>query len=611
MFSITLSILEAAVGFGFLIFVHELGHFLACKWTGVRVEIFSLGFGPALKRKWGDTEYRLSIVPLGGYIKMAGEEPKGDKPPEPYEFYSKTVGQRTIILAAGVVMNLVCGFVAFMLAYQVGKPVVPAVIGDVEPGSPAWKAGLRRGDRIEAIHGVSAPIDFEDLRTTVTLAGRGEGIRLTVNRDGQIFHEIIYPEYRKEIGLPTAGIYQPTTMVVAKVQDVRRAMDDGDVDVQKVFAAGLRPGDVITAVQTSNRSEPVATATPQEFLNAIDDCEGKPIRIFYVRAGKGPPRSVTVSPDLVGAPRWLGIRFGSNRVNAVRSGSWAEKAGIEVGDAIVSVDEKQVRARSAVLKVLDAQGAARVAIVVRRQSADLRLTADVSPPADAAIAFEPDLAVDSTWPGFAAARAGLQPGDEILSASGIPVEDAAALGKVLVASKGQPIRLAWCREGVETAADVRPQKQWTIGLPLELAQTVLRAGLVDSCFLGARKATQWAVWVYGTLRSLVSGQVSARHLSGPISIGYIAYAAAREGAGTLLYILGVLSVNLGVVNLLPIPVLDGGHIAFAALEKLRGRPISENVRSAATYVGLSVIIALLFLAFWNDIYGFLLHGVLG
>ncbi|MGO8702827.1 MAG: site-2 protease family protein, partial [Candidatus Brocadiia bacterium] len=85
-------IVEAAIGFGILIFVHELGHFLAAKWIGVRVDAFSLGFGPSLKKKWGETEYRLGICPIGGYVKMAGEEPSPDKPPQPGEFYSKSVG---------------------------------------------------------------------------------------------------------------------------------------------------------------------------------------------------------------------------------------------------------------------------------------------------------------------------------------------------------------------------------------------------------------------------------------------------------------------------------------------------------------------------------------
>ena len=141
-------IVEAAIGFGVLIFVHELGHFLAAKWIGVRVDAFSLGFGPSLKKKWGETEYRLGICPLGGYVKMAGEEPTPDKPPQPGEFYSKSVGQRAVVFGAGVFMNLVFGFIAFMLAYQFGVPVLPATVGR----RPARLARLERGPQARRPH---------------------------------------------------------------------------------------------------------------------------------------------------------------------------------------------------------------------------------------------------------------------------------------------------------------------------------------------------------------------------------------------------------------------------------------------------------------------------
>ena len=152
---------------------------------------------------------------------------------------------------------------------------------------------------------------------------------------------------------------------------------------------------------------------------------------------------------------------------------------------------------------------------------------------------------------------------------------------------------------------ITPQKLWVIAIPWQPAQVTMRAGLLRSVTLGSRKAAQWVVRIYSTLRSLIGGGVSAQHLSGPISIARLTYAAAERGAGMFLYVLGVLSVNLGVVNLLPIPVLDGGHLLFAAIEKLRGRPVSERIRAVASYVGLSLLIGIMLLAFWNDIWGFI------
>ena len=146
-----------------------------------------------------------------------------------------------------------------------------------------------------------------------------------------------------------------------------------------------------------------------------------------------------------------------------------------------------------------------------------------------------------------------------------------------------------------------PHQHWVIGLPLEPTREIIKAHLMQSFRLGARKAFQWALRVYGSLRSLVFGNVSIGKLNGFVAIGYMTYAAARTGLSELLYILGVLNINLGVMNLLPVPVLDGGHLMFAVIEKARGKPVNEKIRSIAGYSGLALIIGLLLVAFWNDI----------
>ena len=602
-FATAKGIVEAAVGFGILIFVHELGHFLACKWIGVRVDVFSLGFGPSLKKKWGETEYRLGICPIGGYVKMAGEEPTPDKPPEPGEFYSKSVGQRSVVFVAGVFMNLVFGFIAFMIAYQIGVPVQPAVVGGVQPGSPAWNVGLKRGDVIEAIRGVSPPIDFEDLSATVTLTSRGEGVRLSVNRDGRRFDVVVYPEYNKSRGLPSAGIMAPDTLVLAEVPKARKSKDDEDADPDRLFQAGLKPGDTITAVQVAGAPEPARVATPEEFEMAVGDCAGKPVRVFYRRGAEPAEQSLSVEPEQVGHPRWLGIVFSSNHVTAVCPGSGAEKAGVKPGDALVSIAGQPTRSFGEVTRSLE-KADKPVPVVVRRGNADvdLQLPPMSKETLEASIAFDPDMVVDRTQPGYPAARLDLQPGDQVVSANGIEVKDVEELAKVLLDSKGQPVTLAWRREGTELKSGVTPQQRWLIGLPLQPLQETIKRGPAQSFRLGARKAFQWTVRVYASLRSLIVGDVSLGNLNSFLAIGYMTYAAARTGMGYFLYILGVLNINLGVMNLLPVPVLDGGHLMFAVIEKIRGKAVSEQVRSLAGYVGLAMIIGLLLLAFWNDIH---------
>ncbi len=598
-------IVEAAVGFGILIFVHELGHFLACKWIGVRVDVFSLGFGPSLKKKWGETEYRLGICPIGGYVKMAGEEPTADKPPAPGDFYSKSVGKRAVVFVAGVVMNLLFGFLAFMLAYQIGVPVQPAIVGGVEAGSPAWNVGLQRGDVIERIHGVSLPIDFEDLSATITLTSPGQGVGLTVSRDGRQFDVVVHPEYDKARGLPTAGIMAPETLTLAEVPKAKHSKDEENADLDRVFQAGLKPGDTITAVQVASATAPARVATPEEFDAALGDCAGKPVRLFYRRGTEFTEESVLVQPEPVGRP-WLGIAFTpANHVAAVRPGSEAEKAGLKAGDILCSIAGRPTRSRGEIMRSLE-KADKPVPAIVRRNNADVPLEL---PPMSkeafaASIAFDPDIVVDGTEPGYPASNLDLQPGDRIISANGVEIKGPDGLSKLLLDSKGQgqTITLAWRRDGTELKAGVVPQRHWVIGLPLEPLRKTVQAPFLQSFRLGARKAFQWIVRVYASLRSLIFGNVSLGNLNSFVAIGYMTYAAARTGFSYFLYILGVLNINLGVMNLLPVPVLDGGHLMFAVIEKVRGKPVSERIRGIAGYVGLAMIIALLTVAFWNDIH---------
>src|SRR5918993_211748 len=174
---------------GVLVFVHELGHFLAARRLGVRVLVFSLGFGPKiLKTKRGDTEYAISIIPLGGYVKMAGENPEDARSGSPDEFLSRTKWERFQILIMGPAMNIILAVVvmAIVLAQGAEIPIYqdqPPVVGAVAPGSPAERGGIQRGDRILTVAGEQVDT-WDDL--FIAIGTRPDrDVTLTIVRDGQ------------------------------------------------------------------------------------------------------------------------------------------------------------------------------------------------------------------------------------------------------------------------------------------------------------------------------------------------------------------------------------------------------------------------------------------
>ncbi len=160
------SIAEVALGLGFVIFLHELGHFVLAKWNGVKVEKFSIGFGPTLLGfTRGETEYVLAVLPFGGFVKMLGEGPEeeANKSSDPRAYPNKSVGARMAIISAGVIMNVFLGLACFVYVYKKGIDEMPTTIGAVVAGMPAYEAGFLPGDEIVAIDG-RRDLSFNNLK---------------------------------------------------------------------------------------------------------------------------------------------------------------------------------------------------------------------------------------------------------------------------------------------------------------------------------------------------------------------------------------------------------------------------------------------------------------
>ncbi|HXH26134.1 MAG TPA: RIP metalloprotease RseP [Vicinamibacterales bacterium] len=277
---------------GVLIFVHELGHFAVARRLGVRVLTFSLGFGPKILRwRRGDTEYCVSAIPLGGYVKMAGENPEDPRSGKPDEFLSKSKWQRFQILIAGPAMNIILAVVVLAIVLAQGAEV-PAyrdeapVVGAVVPGSPAERVGLRRGDRIMAVAGREVPT-WEDLLIAVGTRPDRD-VPITVLREGRTLELTVRPtpEGRYEIG--NIGVLPDINPIVASV-----------IPGDPADRAGLKAGDVVLAVNGERM------VTRSQLVEVISGSGGKPLE-FTVRRN-GETLRLTGTPEQRGDRAMMGF----------------------------------------------------------------------------------------------------------------------------------------------------------------------------------------------------------------------------------------------------------------------------------------------------------------
>ncbi len=277
---------------GVLIFVHELGHFWMARRLGVRVLTFSLGFGPKiLKFRRGDTEYAISAIPLGGYVKMAGENPDDPRSGSPDEFLSKTKWERFQILIMGPVMNIALAVVVMALVLMQGAEVPayqdqPPVVGVVMPGSPAEKVGIRRGDRIVTIAGDGIDT-WEDLFVAIgTRADRD--VSLTLLRDGKPVSVTVRPNAQTRFEVGDIGVLPDVNPLV-----------DSVVKGDPADRAGVKPGDVITAVNGER------VVFRSQLMEAISRNAGHEIDLRILRESR--ELHIAVTPEKRGDRGMIGV----------------------------------------------------------------------------------------------------------------------------------------------------------------------------------------------------------------------------------------------------------------------------------------------------------------
>jgi regulator of sigma E protease len=293
------TLLAFAFVLGVLVFVHELGHFMMARWHGVRVLTFSLGFGPKLlKVKRGDTEYAISAVPLGGYVKMAGENPEDQRTGSSDEFLSKTKWQRFQILIMGPLMNLGLAVVLMAIVLMQGAQVPsyqdkPVVIGKVEAGSAGERAGLQPGDLVLAVGDESVPTWDKFLLTIGTKAERD--VQLRVLRDGREQRILVRPASQGRFEVGDLGV----------LPDVYPSVD-GIIAGSPAEQVGLQRGDVILAINNERM------VFSQDVAQAISKNPDVPVQIRIRRGGT--EQDVTVTPRKEGDLVRIGINIANETV---------------------------------------------------------------------------------------------------------------------------------------------------------------------------------------------------------------------------------------------------------------------------------------------------------
>lgn len=425
------TLLSFAFVLGVLVFVHELGHFLAAKRIGIKVLKFQLGFNPTVfSIRRGDTEYSIGALPLGGYVKMAGENPDEPHGGGPEEFMSRSKWERFQVLIMGPVMNLglaviLTGVVLYQGAERLAFETRPVVVGAVPANSVAAGAGIRPGDRITAVAG-RAVATWEDFYISVG-AKLGRQIELTLVRDGN--------------------------------------------------------------TETVN----VTPATPEGSRFDFGD--------------------IGVLPDV------------HPHIRSVNPGDPADRAGFKADDVVVSVNGETITF-----------------------SSDLKTAISKRP-------------------------------EELIT--------------VAILRGGAPMTLQ--------ATPKRSGGGGLLGVAIGDDTVSIRPGLAGAARLAVEKNVQYAGLIFQTLWGLVTRETSPKQLMGPVAIAQLSGESAQLGWIALLSLMAQISLNLGLLNLLPIPVLDGGHIFIMAMEGVARRDFSTRLKEKMLLAGFVVLMTLMVTVIYNDL----------
>jgi membrane-associated protease RseP (regulator of RpoE activity) len=713
--------LLAAGGFGFVIFIHELGHFLFAKWAGVRVERFSIGFGPVIIRKQiGETEYALSLLPLGGYVKMLGQEDlpsdeAGKTKTDPRSYLAKSPWWQALILLGGVLFNLISSYLILICLAWYGKPTIEPIVGGVEAEviderghvqpSPAVRLGLRQGDRILTLNGDRIR-EFDNLYMNVVSSGTQPLVLTIERRDAQGIVQTLRlpaegpgiaaaPDYqngRLTLGIiPMGGTEVLTTAAFNDVlpNDVPRMGErivaiNGQAVPASINGSELRDlleplaGTNVTLIVRNDSSERTINflyagekfdkamamgfpALVSEFKNSADPnglrpgdvtiaIDGKPVvgsigfvaatraalnagRTMVVRVWRaGSEIDVPISGRDLNGRTMLGAGViavsGYLPILPLIDGkpSPLAAAGIKAGDAIVQISPAKSKSLLASVEMAVVSGGERLLIPLSVDDSVAALKPDkpwriaqlfgakgtptlaeelggkrIVSVDGAVINFTTRDGIAGSLPpralsedGWAKLSAGLKKGDWITGM--VPIDEHAVAFEVIRGAGDsrsvtvQPRDLGVAMVLKNVAITTYKLESWTEAF--SLANSAAYTMIV--------KTLQFIPKFFQTTKD--GGLDPNKSLQGPIGIFSALKGSVEQlGFGKFLELVALIGLNLFLINLLPIPITDGGQLVFLAIETATGRPLAAWARNIAMWIGLLMVGMLMFYVIGLDI----------
>lgn len=650
-----LAIFKVALGFGLVIFLHELGHFLMARKNGVFVEKFAIGFDffGARLFSWrsGGTEYVIGALPLGGYVKMKGQNdlPEDEAPgtDDPDSFLSKSVWQRTQIISAGVIANFLSAFVLCWAAMLFGYHVTPAEVGTLSFG--ALEAGLQSGDQIREVGGKRVS-SWEEMVIRYATREPGSTFDMLVERDGEpvTLQLTVHRDERLPINYPNFS--SPVDLRVGSVQ-----VDSG------ADKAGVLPGDRLLEVDGH------LVDSWSEFQDLIRRRADRPVKVTVFRPDADATREQRLSADPPGERVLLTAHTTTRRaegipeyrpaflpdhpsvIDFVAEGSGGWQAGLRAGDRVVRVGDRGVDTwyefwREATWSF--AEGEPVTVTFARGEQPPRTVSAQ---PGDI-----PDWGLGTH--GLASLGLAGRPPEKLIVGHLMPeAPDGLQVGDQVVAFKATVPDLAAGEQGCG-GAQSEATKEWSIEDPNWATFLYLHDNLAEPRFeievLRGDKRHTFTVQAepepspvmigllgvgplrreilikrgpieaivpslkapFRILKDFVDGirammmrRASARLIAGPVGILQATYTFAEKSTGDLANFLALLSVNLAIVNFLPIPITDGGHFIFLMYERVKGKRMDEQLEARFQWAGLVFILMLFLFATFNDfgrIFGF-------